>query len=445
MADEKENIVIIGGGVIGCCAAYYLTRHPSYDPSKHTVTLLESTRLAGGASGKAGGLLAQWAYPASLVPLSFDLHAELAQEHDGPAAWGYRTIRCGKLTARDRTLPPPADEAAGGGAGGALGWAARQVSWALLGKRREVSKDERNIKRLDNLPQDLDWFEPPCIDKYEDIAPAQETAQVHPHQFTLAMARLAEEKGARILSNSPVEELEYAMAGDDDSGAGGGQRRKVVGVRYVDKASGQATLLPASKVILAAGPWTPNLFPMLPMSAIRAHSVTIRPTRPVSAYCLFTEISFPLEEDEKQHEDYDHDSHEAAARVVCPEVYSRPNNEVYVAGEGDSRVPLPPTTEEVEVDREACNLIVDAVGGISQELGRGLVTSRRACYLPTVDLPSGGPLVGATWVEGLLLATGHSCWGIHNAPGTGKVISEIVFDGHAVSADISALDPQLVT
>jgi hypothetical protein len=77
-SDEKRNIVVIGtichlalndklrcshdlgGGIIGSTTAYFLTRHPKYDPVKHTITLLEATKIAGGASGKAGGLLGLW-------------------------------------------------------------------------------------------------------------------------------------------------------------------------------------------------------------------------------------------------------------------------------------------------------------------------------------------------------------------------------------------------
>lgn len=55
---EKTNIVIIGGGIVGSTSAYYLSRHPKFSPATHTITLLEATRIAGGAFGKAGGLLA---------------------------------------------------------------------------------------------------------------------------------------------------------------------------------------------------------------------------------------------------------------------------------------------------------------------------------------------------------------------------------------------------
>jgi len=52
--NDRKNIVIIGGGIIGCTTAYFLTRHPSFDPARHTITLLEASKIAGGASGKAG-------------------------------------------------------------------------------------------------------------------------------------------------------------------------------------------------------------------------------------------------------------------------------------------------------------------------------------------------------------------------------------------------------
>ena len=35
-------------------------------------------------------------------------------------------------------------------------------------------------------------------------------------------------------------------------------------------------------------------------------------------------------------------------------------------------------------------------------------------------------------------------WGIQNGPGTGKLISEFVFDGQALSANIGSLDPRKV-
>lgn len=45
-------------------------------------------------------------------------------------------------------------------------------------------------------------------------------------------------------------------------------------------------------------------------------------------------------------------------------------------------------------------------------------------------------------VPGLFVAAGHTCWGIQNGPGTGKLMSEFVFDGAAKSANVDKLDPR---
>ncbi|KAG9916587.1 hypothetical protein KCV05_g12074, partial [Aureobasidium melanogenum] len=106
-------------------------------------------------------------------------------------------------------------------------------------------------------------------------------------------------------------------------------------------------------------------------------------------------------------------------------------------------VPLPKSSDLVEVDEQRCQDIVDYVSSISDELRDGEVTARQACYLPNVQ-GGNGPLIGHTGVKGLLIAAGHTCWGIQNGPGTGKLISEFVFDGAAKSAKISSLDPRMV-
>ena len=97
---QKNNIVIVGGGIIGCTSAYYITRHPAYDPSTTTVTVLEASSVDGGASGKAGGLIAKWAFQRELVDIKFGEHEKLAKEHDGAARWGWRYTGVGQWEGR---------------------------------------------------------------------------------------------------------------------------------------------------------------------------------------------------------------------------------------------------------------------------------------------------------------------------------------------------------
>ena len=71
------KVVICGGGVIGTCAAYYISKRGT------DVTVVERAGVANGASGKSGGFLAMdWCRGTPVDPLaqrSFALHAELAE------------------------------------------------------------------------------------------------------------------------------------------------------------------------------------------------------------------------------------------------------------------------------------------------------------------------------------------------------------------------------
>ncbi|KAK4505394.1 hypothetical protein PRZ48_003357 [Zasmidium cellare] len=413
MSTDKKEIVIIGGGIIGCTSAYYLTRHPSYDPSKHKITLLEASKIAGGASGKAGGLLALWAYPSSIVPLSYKLHKELAKEHSGEKRWGYRAVHCGQVDCVGRDVQVKGDVK--GKEGEMDGNAEESVS---LQKR---SGDAMKKLRAKGVPKDLDWVAPESLKAYDEMGDPSTTAQVHPYQFTTSMAALAKEKGVEILEHSPVTSINYSS-----------DHSSVESITYTTSTSSEQKTIPATDLILASGPWTQKIYPTAPISALRAHSVTIKPSRPVSAYALFTQIRLPAPfAANKPH----------SGQIVTPEIYARPFNEVYACGEGDHLVPLPPTSSEVAVDESRCQDIVDFVSSISDELRDGEVTARQACYLPSVQ-GSSAPLIGFTGVKGEVMAAGHTCWGIQNAPGTGKLVSEFVFEGEGRSAKVKGLDPR---
>ncbi|KAI9868672.1 MAG: hypothetical protein M1813_004522, partial [Trichoglossum hirsutum] len=75
-----------------------------YDPKIHNIAMVEGTRIAGAASGKAGGFLASWAYSSCIVPLSFSLHEQLVREHVGEQRWRYQRVQCWQLTTTGREL-----------------------------------------------------------------------------------------------------------------------------------------------------------------------------------------------------------------------------------------------------------------------------------------------------------------------------------------------------
>lgn len=431
---RKKNIVIIGGGIIGSTTAYFLTRHPKYDPSLHKIHLIEATAIASGASGKAGGLLALWAYPSCLVPLSFKLHADLAREHDGAERWGYRGVGVGQIELVGRKISEQHQQrlavSAEGGKGGDIRGLHRPdvASDGNVDARvslQKRSKDSYARMRKAGLPDDLDWVADESVRAYESMGSPEDTAQVHPYQFTTSMVQLAEEKGLNVILGSVNEIV--------DSGSEEGEGSHTV--KYTDKATNTSQTLSATDVLVTAGPWTQTILRSAPIGCLRAHSVTIKPSRPVSAYCLFTEISLP--------KNYKTGT-TSRAMTVTPEIYARPKGEIYACGEGDHLVSLPRSTAEVQVDATRCQDIVDYCAAFSDEIRDGQVTARQACYLPQVETAAGGPLVGLTAKGGVFVAAGHTCWGIQNGPATGKIMSEFVFDGKSLSADVRSLDPRKV-
>jgi glycine/D-amino acid oxidase-like deaminating enzyme len=54
----------------------------------------------------------------------------------------------------------------------------------------------------------------------------------------------------------------------------------------------------------------------------------------------------------------------------------------------------------------------------------------------------GLPLIGAIpGARGAYVATGHSVWGILNAPATAEAVAELILDGAAKTIDLSPFDP----
>lgn len=428
-SEQRKNIVVVGAGIIGSTTAYFLTRHPKFNPSLHSITLLEATGIASGASGKAGGLLALWAYPRQIVPLSFNLHKQLAEEHGGKEKWGYRGVGVGSIDLVGRKISKESiKSAATTVSSGGKGEDIRGIHRPDVASdgNVDVSLEKRSEEsyahlREAGLPDDLNWVAEECVRGYESMGTPQDTAQVHPYQFTTAMAQMAQDKGVKLV-------LGKVTGVDVESG-------KVSAVRYTENDSRQEKKIDqVSDVVITAGPWSKTVWPGTPIGALRAHSVTIRPSKPVSGYALFTQIAIPKNYKE---------GIKSKAQHVSPEIYARPNDELYACGEGDHLVPLPETSADVEVDDARCQDIIDYCASFSDEMKNGEVRVRQACYLPQVET-GGGPLIGMTKVKGVFMAAGHTCWGIQNGPGTGKLMSEFVFDGEAKSANVAALDPRKV-
>ncbi|KAF7342045.1 DAO domain-containing protein [Mycena venus] len=402
--DSVRNIVVVGGGIIGCSTAYYLTRHPAFVPSKIAITLIEGSAhgAAQGASGKAGGLVAKWAYPKELVNVSFNEHVKLADEHNGKDRWGWRYVSTGSWEGRGEPL---LDDSIGSSAGLKREKSLEKTLGLPEGRKGSSSR------KLKGLPDDLLWVKETLTQSYSSMAPEGATAQVHPYLFTTSMLDLAKEKGVEFKSATVTSIIQ----------SGG----KVTGVKYVEVGQNTSQTLHATDVIVCGGVWSPSLLPGLPIEGTRAHSVVIRtaPTATIAPYVLFTEITG------------------IGNGVVTPEIYARPDGTVYACGPGDDSL-VPDNVDDVAVDSTACESLLKNVFAISEELRAGAVEVRQACFLPVSSI-GGGPIIGAVEkvAKGLFVATGHTCWGISNAPGTAKAMAELVLDGKIKCADLKKLHP----
>ena len=68
------------------------------------------------------------------------------------------------------------------------------------------------------------------------------------------------------------------------------------------------------------------------------------------------------------------------------------------------------------------------------------IIARQACFRPIAQ--DGLPLIGkVSQIEGAYVATGHSVWGILNAPATGEALTELIADGAARSIDLRPFEP----
>lgn len=250
-------------------------------------------------------MLALWAYPTCLVPLSYRLHAELAAEHNGSQRWGYRKINCGSFDAvvsrkKLEALQKTKEEG---------------KAWEKLPKQNDAAKD---LLSSGNLPPDLDWVDREIINSWAEMgAPgATETAQVHPLHFTTAIGELAKQGGVDIRTMAQVTKLSTSKTG-------------VESVTYLDRETGETKeIKEVTDILVAAGPWTGKLLPRAKVEGLRAHSVVYEAD--VSPYAVFTDIELPSdfvpEHRAKMGQKRRHKG------SVDPEIYARPFGEVYACG-----------------------------------------------------------------------------------------------------------------
>ncbi|MEX0801209.1 MAG: glycine oxidase ThiO [Dehalococcoidia bacterium] len=227
------GIAIVGGGVVGCATAYYLSKEGA------NVTLLERGELAGEATGAAAGILT----PAETMPggVFRDLCAAGAALYPSLVEALRDEIGIDVQHTRSGVLLPAENE----------------------GRAHAL----RSIATGASSPTGLEWVEGETLHRLEpaltrDVlgaAYSSDVCHVNPGLVAQGLAQAAASRGAAIRPATAVSRFE--TRGD-----------RVTGVRT----SGGNTIA-ADVVVLAAGPWTGRLAARLGASV---------PTRPMRGQML---------------------------------------------------------------------------------------------------------------------------------------------------------------
>ncbi|KIW56993.1 hypothetical protein PV05_05599 [Exophiala xenobiotica] len=445
------STVIIGGGIIGLSMAYYLSLATRATGNTAIHIIDSSPALLTSASGYAGGFLASdWFSPAvsSLGALSFRLHRELAEEHNGQRKWGYAGSHVYSLSVDDHGISSK----------GSKGSKGRREDWLLEGTSRaglveSKSDDKGAMLNDDGSPA---AFTPQVGGSLDTIANPEDCAQVEPKELCEFLLEESKNNGVQVHLSTKVT----AVLTDSD-GTLKGLKLESTGDHNNDLGE-----IECHNVVLSAGAWTPGVFKTLfprsktriPISPLAGYSIAVKSPR----------YTAPLVDPEKRHIGGGEDNWQCYA-IYCapgrywsyaPEAYARlarnGQTEVWVGGLNDSTLSLPELAVDVKklIDPgsiESLRKTTVQLTGLAKEGAElnqdDLETVREGlCFRPITH--SGMPLIGRISENhlggckvndgGVWIAAGHGPWGISLSLGTGLVVSELLL-GKKPSADIRAL------
>ena len=368
------DVVVVGGGVIGCACARELARRGI------RVVLVERDHLASGASGRNHGLLVTPTDPA-LVPMA----------------------RAGVPAVEEVAAASPVTM----GPSGVMGW----LIVAAEEPDRAAARDEAEAARAVGVPvqrlqgDELRAAEPALADDLLEGWLLDDARRVDPAALTVALAQEAREAGATVLRGQPVRAL---LAGG--------------GVRGVATDDG---VVEAESVVVAAGPWTGALLrPLgihLPIRAARGWLVQLGPAPGTLRHVI---------ESGGWHPDPGLDTMPPVTAAeferggppafVGSVVHEHPDGTVLA---GASRAAgLAPEPDDPDTPRVLARRAIRLVPAL--ELAP--VVSTWWGVRPTT--PDGRPMVGRLG-EGLLVATGHGGLGVTLAAGTAALVGALLTGG----------------
>jgi len=410
-----KDVLIIGGGAVGLCTAYYLHARG------RRVTVLDQTTLRDGASTGNAGMIV----PSHVVPLAAPgviakglkwlLNPEspfFIKPRLDPAliAWLWRfraactndNVARGIPVLRDLSLTSTAllDDLAASPGLGDFGLAHTGL---LMVYRSEKGRKE-NLETadlaeaagldIDRLDADATLaLEPAICSPQTGSVFYRQDARIDPDRFVEVLARSLQDAGVMIHTRTTVQGLEH-------------RNGLVTAVRT------NHDTFEADEIVLAAGAWTGRLAKMLGLNV---------PVQPAKGYSLTVETGHPLRiplilTEEK-------------VTVTPMPGRIRFGGTLALAGFDPSAEPRRVAPIRRQMQAYCPDLPADDVEHAP------VWTGYRPCS------PDGLPILGrAAPFRNLTLATGHGMMGATLAPVTGKLIAELL-DGEPPSLDLHPLRP----
>jgi glycine/D-amino acid oxidase-like deaminating enzyme len=251
----------------------------------------------------------------------------------------------------------------------------------------------------------LDWIAD-RVNLSQRLGSTETTAQVHPAPFSEVLMRAAQARGAELR----IGQVTGLVAAD-----GGASVR---GVRV------DGEIIEGDAVVIAMGPWSILAAAWLPLPGVfglKGHSLVFETGTKIPPEALFLEYA------------------DVRGATHSPEVFPRPDGTTYVCAIS-SESPLPENPADVAPDPGAIERLEAMCARLSPTLAESRILTRQACYRPVTR--DGLPLIGrVSGLANVYIATGHSVWGILNAPATGEAMAELILDGAAHTIDLSRFDP----
>ena len=372
---RAADVAIIGGGIVGTAAATLLARAGA------DVTLYERSAIAAAASGRNSGVIQQPHDPVLAALYRESLAAYRALDAASDGALGLDRDPVGLLhVGRDRATVETI----------AAAWRAADP----LTRPEVLAGDE--LRRLE-----------PAL--AGDLVACRVAIgyPVGPAAATLAFATAAERAGATL--------------------AIGREARPVIrdGVAVGVEVGG--VVEPAGAVLVAAGPWTPELVdpagawgPIRPIWGVVVEVAMADPPRHV-----MEEAGIDIEPDGGGDDGAGTSAEDGVEFSLVTAHGATSLGSTFLAAE-----PRPAD-------------LVDAIRAHGRRFVPGLADAPtvavRACARPVSF--DGRPLVGAVpWIAGLYVAAGNGPWGISTGPATARLIADLVLDGGSPVPPTLAVD-----